>query len=70
MTEHSNFAKEKVNTRGDLMENNDDKRYTGKGNKVILYNILEIHRLFSFSKYSETLEMLKFEGSLGKFVCG
>ena len=23
------------------MENNDDKRYTGKGNKVILYNILE-----------------------------
>ena len=38
---YSNFAKEKVYIRGDFMENNDDKRYTGKGNKVILYNILE-----------------------------
>ena len=61
MTEHSNFAKEKVNTRGDLMENNDDKRYTGKGNKVILYNILEIHRLFSFSKRKFNIE-LQFSG--------
>ena len=34
---YSNFAKEKVYIRGDFMENNDDKRYTGKGNKVILY---------------------------------
>ena len=38
---YSNFAKEKVYIRGDFMENNDDKRYTGKGNKVTLYNLLE-----------------------------
>ena len=54
---YSNFAKEKVYIRGDFMENNDDKRYTGKGNKVILYNILEIHRLFSFSNRKFYIEL-------------
>ena len=49
------------------MENNDDKRYTGKGNKVILYNILEIHRLLSFSKRKFNIE-LQFSGRWEKII--